>query len=72
MKNLLECKAIQENVTCETFEQFKMQVYRTLKNVDPTIIDKAIESMPQRKYCVYVMQHIRLHLVNSLSSYVNK
>lgn len=48
VKNLLESEAIQENITCETFEQFKTRVLRTIKNVDPTIIDKTIESMPQR------------------------
>ena len=48
VKNLLESEAIQENITCETFEQFKTRVLRTIENVDPTIIDKAIESMPQR------------------------
>ena len=51
--NLVEdsSEAIQENITCETcetFEQFKTRVLRTIENVDPTIIDKAIESMPQR------------------------
>ena len=48
VKNLLECEAIEENLTCETFEEFKTRVLRTIKNVDPAIIDKAIESMPQR------------------------
>ena len=48
VKNLLESEAIEENLTCETFEQFKMRVLRTIKNVGPAIIEKAIESMPQR------------------------
>ena len=47
VKSLLESEAIKGNVTCETFEQFKTQVLRTIKNVDPIIIDKVIESMPQ-------------------------
>ena len=44
----MESEATQENITCEMFEQFKARALRTIENVDLTIIDKAIESMPQR------------------------
>ena len=35
VKNLFKSEAIQENITCETFEQFKTWALRAIKNVDP-------------------------------------
>ena len=48
VKDTLEKEAIERNITKETFEEFKTRVLRTLGDVDPGIIDRAIDSMPTR------------------------
>ena len=48
VKDTSEKEAIERNITKETFEEFKTKVLRTLGDVDPAIIDRAIDSMPTR------------------------
>ena len=48
VKDTLEKEAIERNITKETFEEFKTRVLQTLGDVDPGIIDRAIDSMPTR------------------------
>lgn len=48
LKDLLEEQAIENNITKESFEEFQKRVLRTLEQLDPDIIDKAIDSMPRR------------------------
>lgn len=48
VKDTLEKEAIERNITKESFEEFNTRVLRTLGDVDPAIIDRAIDSMPTR------------------------
>lgn len=48
VKDILESEAIEQNITSESFDKFQERVLRTLDNLDPEIIDRAIESMPER------------------------
>lgn len=48
VKDSLEKEAIEQNITSETFEEFQDRVLRTLGNVDSSLIDRVIESMPLR------------------------
>ena len=48
VRETLEKEAIKRNITKEIFEKFKTRVLRTLGDVDPAIIDRAIDSMPTR------------------------
>ena len=45
IKNLLEEES---NIAKETFEEFQSRVLQTLRDLDPGIINKAIDSMPRR------------------------
>jgi len=44
----LEDEAISENITSETFEQFRDRVLRTLERLPVDVIDRTIESMKDR------------------------
>ena len=44
----LERDALQKQVTRETFKQFSRRVGKTLRNINPKIIDHTIESMNKR------------------------
>ena len=48
LKDLLEEQAIENNITKKSFEEFQKRVLRTSEQLDPDIIDKAIDSMPRR------------------------
>ena len=48
LKNLLDDEVEEYNITCESFEQFKERVLRTLDSIDIEVIDKTIESMSKR------------------------
>jgi len=45
---LLEEEAIDSKITKESFDEFRNRVLRTLGELDPDVIDKAIDSMPRR------------------------
>ena len=48
MKRYLEEEAIVENITDETFEQFKQRVFRALDSIPSGVIDNIILSMNLR------------------------
>ena len=53
LRNLLDDEAESCNITCETFNQFKGRVLRTLESIDIKLIDKTIESMSKRIDAVF-------------------
>lgn len=48
LKDLLEEEAIDSKITKESFDEFRNRVLQTLGELDPDVIDKAIDSMPRR------------------------
>ena len=48
VKNKLRLDALNDNITCETFDEFTARVTRTMYNFSVAEIDKCIESMNHR------------------------
>ena len=48
VKNKLRLDALNDNITCETFDEFPVRVKRTMYNFSVGEIDKCIESMNHR------------------------
>ena len=48
VKNKLRLDALNDNITCETFDEFTARVKRTMYNFAVAEIDKCIESMNHR------------------------
>ena len=48
VKDMLEKEAIERNITKESSEEFQTRVLRTLVDLDPAVVDKAIDSIPRR------------------------
>ena len=44
----LEEEAVTENITCETFEQFRDPVLKSLERLPRDVIDRTIESLNDR------------------------
>ena len=52
LKNLLDDEVEECNITCESCEQFKKRVLRTLDRIDIEVIDKTMESISK---CIYAI-----------------
>ena len=60
VKQRLDIEALDLHIERESFEQFQQRVFRCMDNLDVSIVDKTIESMPKRIDSIIKSKGMRL------------